>query len=134
MTFDWTTFTAIVLRLFALSLIVQLALEALYRWTGFTALEEIVKRRLGGVGLKFPVAFAVALWISRARQYDVLAAFFGDPIDWSGSLVTALAVAGGTAPFLALFNWIEAIKERMKSATAAAVALRSGGGSDAPRL
>ena len=118
MSFDWGGFLAIVARLFALSLIVQLALEALYRWTGFTVLEDVAKAKLRGVGLRFPVALAFSVWLVHELSYDVLSELFTlAEVHWSGKLVTAMAVTGGTAPFLALANQIEAWKERAKAVT-----------------
>ena len=125
MSFDWSMFFAVVARLFALSLIVQLALESLYRWTGFTVVEEGFKRRTGGVGLRFPIALALSLWLCRELHYDVLAELWSAEEMWSGSLLTALAVTGGTAPFLALASQIEAWKQGAKAATAQAQAVRS---------
>ena len=121
MGFNWTGFLAIIAITFALSLVVQLALESLYRWTGFVVLEEAFKRRALGIGLRFPVAVVLSLWIAVTRQYDVLAqilklAGHGDgAAAWDGYLISALAIAGGTAPFLALANQIEAWKERAKA-------------------
>ena len=124
MSLEVTAFFGIVVyaltRLFSLSLVVQLALDALYRWTGFLAVEEIVKARLRGTSLRWPVAMAFTTWLCFSMGdppvvgFDILAELFDIRASVSGVIITAMAVTGGTAPFLALFAKFEAFREKSR--------------------
>ena len=125
MSFDWQGFLYILAKLFALSLVVQLALEPLYRWSGFMALEAAVKAHVYDIGLRWPVALTFAMWVVYGLKYDVLSELFSKPVILSGMVITALAVTGGTAPFLAAYAKIEAMREKSRAVIAQSQAVRA---------
>ena len=114
MDFDYSYLGICVLRLFTMSLIVQLALDSLYRWDGFASVERLA-RAWPGVGIKFPLALGLSYLLCLQTSFDVLAEVFTCEDAFAGRLVTALAVTGGTQPFLALFAKIEAMREASKT-------------------
>ena len=124
MSFDWEFLAVVILRLFVMSLIVQLALEAFFRWDGYTALEAWARARFR-FGVKFPLALVLSYALCRQTSFDVIAELFTASNGWAGYIVTALAVCGGTAPFLAVFAKIEAAREAARTATATAQAART---------
>ena len=127
MSFDWEFLGVVVVRLFVMSLIVQLALEAAFRWDGYTAFEGWMRQRFR-FGVKFPLALVLSYALCRQTDFDVIAELFTARNGWAGFIVTALAVCGGTAPFIAVFARIEATREAARASTAASVASRVGGG------
>lgn len=126
MDFDYQYLVVVLLRLFTLSLIVQLALDSLYRWEGFLTLDRVVKFSWGA-GLKWPVSVALSVALCMQTDFDCIAELFATEQGWAGYLVTALAVTGGTAPFIAAFAKIEAARTASKTIILEAKARQNGG-------
>lgn len=89
------------------SVVVERSLDVLFSWSWY-------EKKLGGKGLKVPISFFVSYVVAYVAGFDILVLLGAADVTFSGLLVTAGLLAGGSKGMAKTYGALRQLKESAK--------------------